>query len=253
MSDDSAQVESNAPYWSLDGLGLGARLALPAVPGLVAFGLAVGTTAARKGLGVVDALLMNGLVFAGASQMVAMEIWPERFTLLSIAALAIVTATVNARLLLMGASLRPWLGSLPPWQTYPMLHMLTDPGWLVAMRYRAGGGGDASVLLGGSLLFFAAWNVAAASGYLLGAQIANPRAIGLDLVMPIFFAIGLDLVMPIFFAIMLIPLWQGTRRGIAWVIAGAVALLVEYLVAGWWFILAGALAGALAEGLTSDD
>jgi predicted branched-subunit amino acid permease len=241
MSDDSAHVESKPPYWSAGGLALGARLALPALPGLIAFGLAVGATAARKGLGVADALLMNGLVFAGASQMVAMEIWPERFTLLSIAALAIVTATVNARLLLMGASLRPWLGSLPPWQSYPMLHMLTDPGWLIAMRYRAGGGGDAAVLLGGSLMFFAAWNAAAAAGYLLGAQIANPRAI------------GLDLVMPIFFAIMLIPLWQGTRRGIAWLIAGAVALLVERLVPGWWFILAGALAGALAEGLSNDD
>jgi predicted branched-subunit amino acid permease len=90
-------------------------------------------------------------------------------------------------------------------------------------------------------MFFAAWNAAAAFGYLLGAQIANPRAI------------GLDLVMPIFFAIMLIPLWQGARRGIAWVVAGVVALLVEYFVPGWWFILAGALAGALAEGLSNDD
>src|SRR4029453_13120322 len=100
-------MESDRPTLSTAGLMLGARLALPAVPGLIAFGLAVGATAARKGLGIVDALLMNVMVFAGASQMVAMEIWPERFTLLSIAALAIVTATVNARLLLMGASLRP--------------------------------------------------------------------------------------------------------------------------------------------------
>jgi predicted branched-subunit amino acid permease len=52
---------------------------------------------------------------------------------------------------------------------------------------------------------------------------------------------------------MLIPLWQGARRGIGWAVAGGVALLVEYFVPGWWFILAGALAGALAEGLSNDD
>jgi predicted branched-subunit amino acid permease len=223
------------------GLSLGARLALPAAPGLVAFGLAVGATAARKGLDLFDALLMNLLVFAGASQMVAMEIWPEQLTLAAVAVLAVVTATVNARLLLMGASLRPWIGTLPAWQTYPTLHLLTDPGWIIAMRYRAGGGGDVAVLLGGSLLFFAVWNAAAAAGYLLGAQIANPRVI------------GLDLVMPIFFAVMLIPLWRGAHRGIAWAIAGGVALLVEHFVGGWWFILAGAVAGALAEGLMAGD
>lgn len=241
MSIPTSPVESDQPYWSAAGLTLGARLALSAVPGLMAFGLAVGTTAARKGLGLFDALLMNVLVFAGASQMVAMEIWPERIAFTTIAVLAIVTATVNARLLLMGASLRPWLGSLPAWQSYPMLHLLTDPGWLIAMRYRSGGGNDAAVLLGGSLMLFASWNAAAAAGYLLGAQIANPRAI------------GLDLVMPIFFAVMLIPLWQGTRRGLSWVIAGVVALLVEYFVPGWWFILAGAMTGALAESFFNDD
>jgi predicted branched-subunit amino acid permease len=241
MSIQTPPAESDRPYWSTAGLTLGARLALAAVPGLVAFGLAVGATAARKGLGLFDALLMNVLVFAGASQMVAMEIWPERLTLATVAVLAVVTATVNARLLLMGASLRPWLGRLPPWQTYPTLHLLTDPGWLIAMRYRAGGGSDVAVLLGASLMFFVTWNAAAAAGYLLGAQIANPRVI------------GLDLVMPIFFAIMLIPLWEGARRGFGWAVAGGVALLVEYLVPGWWFILAGALAGALAEGLFHDD
>ena len=56
---------------------------------------------------------------------------------------------MNARMLLMGASLRPWLAPLPSWQVYPMLHLTTDPGWLIAMRYRAEGGNDAAVFLGG--------------------------------------------------------------------------------------------------------
>ena len=36
------------------------------------------------------------------------------------------------------------------------------------------------------------------------------------------------------------------RRGMAWAIAGAVALAVQYLVPGWWFIVAGSIAVIMA-------
>ena len=228
------------PAWSLAGLRLGAFLSLPALPGMIAFGIAVGATAASKGFSLLDSILMNVLIYGGASQMVAMEVWPQRLTFASLMALALVTATVNARMLLIGASLRPWLGPLPPWQIYPMLHMSTDPGWLIAMRYRTEGGNDAAVFLGGSLLVWAAWIAATTVGYLLGALVADPRRI------------GLDLVMPIFFASMLIPLWRGRRRAFAWGVAGVVALLTEQLVSGWWFVVTGALAGSLAEGFADE-
>ena len=147
-------------------------------------------------------------------------------------------------MLLMGASLQPWLAPLPSWQVYPLLHLTTDPGWLIAMRYRAEGGNDAGVFLGGGAVIFAMWMVATSAGYLLGALISDPRAV------------GLDLVMPIFFAAMLIPLWQNApqryRRGLGWVVAGVVALAFERLFHGWWFIIAGAVAGAIAEGFVED-
>jgi predicted branched-subunit amino acid permease len=228
------------PSWSLAGLRLGAMLALPALPGMIAFGMAVGATAARKGFSLVDSVLMNGLVYGGASQMVAMEVWPERITLASLAALALLTATVNARMLLIGASLRPWLGPLPSWQAYPMLHLSTDPGWLIAMRYRREGGNDAAVFLGAGLLVWAVWMAATTAGYLMGTLVADPRRI------------GLDLVMPIFFAAMLVPLWRGGRRALAWGIAGGVALLTEHFVSGWWFVVTGAVAGSLAESIVDE-
>jgi predicted branched-subunit amino acid permease len=231
---------TDAPHWSIGGFALGARLALPLAPGLVAFGIAVGTTAARKGLGFIDSLLMSGLVFAGASQMVALEAWPERLTLGAVAALALVTATVNARMLLLGAALRPWLGAVPAWQTYPVLHFLTDPGWLISMRYREEGGSDVGVVLGSGVLMWAVWVSATSAGYLLGALISDPRAF------------ALDLVMPIFFAVMLVPLWRGKRDAVPWLVAGAVALVVDRLVAGWWFVVAGALAGSVAGGFIDD-
>ena len=73
--------EIQAPPWTLAGFNLGMRLALPILPAMIAFGLAVGATAARKGFSFVDNLVMNVFVYAGMSQLVAMEAWPERVTL----------------------------------------------------------------------------------------------------------------------------------------------------------------------------
>jgi predicted branched-subunit amino acid permease len=223
------------PTWSLAGLRLGVLLMLPALPGMAAFAVAVGATEARKGFAFLDAALMNLLVYAGASQMVAMEAWPDRLTVATVAALALLVATVNARMLLFGASLRPWLETLPAWQVYPLLQFTTDPGWLITMRYRADGGNDAGVFLGGALAVLAAWIGASTAGYLMGALVSDPRAI------------ALDLVMPIFFCAMVVPFWRRGRRTMAWIVAGAVALATERLVPGWWFVIAGGLAGALTE------
>lgn len=53
---------SAAAYWSTAGFALGVRLAFPLAPGMLTFGIAVGATAARKGFGFLDNLLMNGLI-----------------------------------------------------------------------------------------------------------------------------------------------------------------------------------------------
>ena len=239
MAEPSAP--SGAPIWSRRGWRQGFRLGVPVLAGMSLFGVAVGTTSARIGLDFVDMLLMNVFVYAGIAQMVAMEIWPQRMTWGAIAALALVVAVVNSRLLLMSASLQPWFAPLPAWQVYPLLYYLTDPGWLIAMRYRGEGGRDLGVHGATTVLFLTVWLVAVTGGYFLGSLIANPQRY------------GLDLAMPVFFAVMLVPLWRGPRRGIAWAIAGVVALAVQYLVPGWWFIVAGSIAGAVAGGFLEPD
>jgi predicted branched-subunit amino acid permease len=75
------------------------------------------------------------------------------------------------------------------------------------------------------------WTLATVPGFLAGALVGEPRRY------------GLDLVLPIFFAAMLVPLWRGMRPALPWAAAGAVALLVQALVPGYLFILAGAIAG----------
>jgi len=51
---------------------------------------------------------------------------------------------------------------------------------------------------------------------------------------------------------MLIPLWRGGRAALAWAVAGVVAVAVHQLAGGWWFIVAGAVAGSVVGGFLDD-
>ncbi|MBI3707605.1 MAG: AzlC family ABC transporter permease [Proteobacteria bacterium] len=236
----TAERVAEPPYASRAGLVRGVRLAGASIPMMAVFGVAFGAMAAQKGLTLSATTLMSAAVFAGASQFVAVEIWSAPMTIEIVATLALITAAVNLRFVLMGASLRPWLGGLPAWQTYPALALMTDPGWLIATRYRAEGGGDAAVFLGGGLALWQAWIAGTLAGHVLGAMLSDAHRY------------GIDLVLPAFFVAILVPLWRGPRRAVAWAVAGAVALLVAALVPGWWFIVAGALAGSAAAGLLDE-
>jgi predicted branched-subunit amino acid permease len=236
----STEQHVRPAYWSRAGLSEGVRLTLPLLPGTCVFAAAFGTIAAQKGLSLFETVFMSASVYAGASQLVALEAWPDRMTLAAAATIVLVTVTVNLRCVLMGAALRPWLGTLPASQSYPALFFVTDAGWLIGMRYRGDGGADAAVFVGSGLIMWASWVASTALGYALGALVAQPQRF------------GFDLVLPIFFAAMLVPLWRGPRRAVSWALAGAVALIVARLVPGWWFIVAGALAGSIAAGFIDE-
>jgi predicted branched-subunit amino acid permease len=200
-----------------------------------------GTLGAQKGLTLAETLAMSGFVYAGLSQVVSLQSWPEQFTFATLAALALATATVNLRFLLMSLTFRPWLGTLPAAQAYPVLLFTTDAGWLRAMRYRSEGGGDVGFFLGGALLLYVTWLIAAIPGYLLAAWLADPKTW------------GLDMLIPTFFAALLVPAWKGARHAVPWAVSGLVAVAVQALVPGYWFMVAGALAGAATAGLSGDD
>jgi predicted branched-subunit amino acid permease len=230
----------DAPRCSLAGLREGAGLTLPMVPGVVVFASGFGTLAAQKGLSLSEAMLMSGVVFAGAAQLVVMEAWTHSFTVGALLALALVTATVNLRYVLMAASLRPWFGQLPPWQGYGSMLLVVDANWIVAMRYRSGGGSDIGIFLGSSLILWVFFVAGTAPGYLVGALVADPKRF------------GLDLLLPIFFAAMLVPMWRGPRTALPWIVAGGCALVVAHLLPGWWFIVGGAIAGSIAGGFVDE-
>jgi predicted branched-subunit amino acid permease len=222
------------PHFSTAGLRHGARAALPAFPGFIMFAVAFGTAAAQKGLSLGETLGLSTFVYAGASQMVGLEIWQQVWTPSTILTIMTVTAVVNARMILLGATLQPWLKDEPLARTALNLFLLTEAGWLVGTRYHSEGGRDVGVLLGCGIILWLVWLVATLTGFFAGALVPEPRRF------------GLDLVMPIFFGVMLVPLWKGAKPAVPWLVAGLVSLVVHALVPGYVFIIAGALAGVAA-------
>ena len=219
----------------------GARLTLPLLPGVMVFAAAFGAAAAGKGLSFAEAIAMSGLVYAGASQMVSLELWREAWWLPSVFEVAAVTAVVNARMILMGAAIQPWLAPAPARRNAVQCFFLTDASWLLGTRYQAGGGRDHGMLLGAGVFLWVIWVATTSAGYLAGALVRDPARY------------GLDVLMPIFFAAMLVSLWQGARLAIPWVVAGVAALAAQALTPGYLFIIIGALAGMLAGAFADGD
>jgi predicted branched-subunit amino acid permease len=201
------------------------------------FGAAYGAAAAAKGLSFGETLSMSAFVFAGMSQMVALEAWPTVWTWGAILNMAMLVAVVNSRMVLMGASLYPWLKHYNPGLNAGHLFFLTDVNWLVGTRHYSEGGRDLGVLIGAGVFGWAVWLVTTGVGFVLGGLVEEPRRF------------ALDLVMPIYFAALLVPMWKGVGPAAPWAIAGIAALTVAKLVPGPWYMMAGAFSGMLAGAL----
>ena len=213
------------------GILRGARQAIPLVIGTFPFGLVVGVISDAKGLSMLETLLMSGLVFAGSSQLLALELWTEPAP---VAAATLAALVVNMRLAPMGAALAPWLDRLRGWRLWGTLATLVDHSYALSAAEMRRGGRDAGFLLGISVALWLFWMVAVAAGHVLGAVVRLPPG------HPLYFAAAAT------FCAILVPVWQGVRRDLLpWLLAAAVSLSAWQIGLGApWPLLAGALSGA---------
>lgn len=214
-----------------DGVRRGLRAAIPLVVGTFPFGLVVGVISDAKGLSLLETLLMSALVFAGSSQLLALELWTEPAPVLAATLAALV---VNIRMAPMGAALAPWLDRLRGVRLWGTLATLVDHSYAMAVAEQRRGGRDAGYLLGVGLALWGFWLVAVGLGHVFGAAVRLPPG------HPVFFAAIAT------FCAILVPVWQGARRDLRpWALAAAVALLAWWSGLGPpWPLLAGALSGA---------
>jgi len=147
------------------------------------FGLVYGLSARAAGFSPVEAGAMSILVFAGASQFVAVGYVLGKF---SWVAIVVLTAFLNARHLLYAAALAPYVGDRPRWLRAVMAHLLTDEAFALAIAHfrRIGRGDVRGYFLGAILSTLIPWNVATLVGVTIGGSIPDPTQFGLDVIFP---------------------------------------------------------------------
>ncbi len=212
------------------GILRGMRRLMPVSIFVIPFGLSFGVAAIEQGLSVAQTIGMSAFVFSGTAQFASLDFWPEPMALLS---LALVMFAVNARFIITGAALSPWLNQLPLRSRWAALFLLSDPNFTDSHAEFQSGERDAGVLLGGGLVLWVSWVGGTAIGALAGAKIGNLQAYGFDVVMVCFFAASIT--------------GRFTHR--ANIIPAVLAAIVAVSTFGWlpsgWNIILAALTGGI--------
>lgn len=205
---------------------------VPFLPGIFVYGAAFGMLAREAGLAVWQATLMSLVVFSGSAQLATLLLLGAGASLLVIMATIMI---VNARYVLYGAALRPWLGPLPAGKAYTALFFMGDGNWVFSLKAHAEGENDAGYLMGAGLIMAAPWLLGTIAGGALGGLIGSPAVLGLDFFLVAFcVALGAGMV--------------HDRADLLIIAAAAVVALAAhvFLPGGWSAALAGIAGGVVA-------
>lgn len=228
-------MHAPAPHSGPAQFWLGVRMFLPVAISIAAYGVVWGVLAGQAGLSVLEVALMSGLVFAGASQFVALDMWS--LGNLPILSIIIAAGIVNLRMLLMSATLRPLVGHLSLPKQLGAVFFVSDEQWAMTMAQMQKGGGTVAFLLGTGVLSWFAWMGSTLCGRVLGAFIDDPTKYGLD------FAFTAT------FLALLLGMWRGRGDLIPWIVGALAAILTSRLIEGNWYIIVGGLVGSFAGAL----
>jgi 4-azaleucine resistance transporter AzlC len=201
----------------------------PVLVALVPIGLLWGTLAAGKGLTLFEAVLMSVVVFAGAAQFVAIEMWHDPVPVLLLTFTAFI---VNVRHVLMSASISRHMQAIPR-ALHPLVaYLLVDESWALAERRALVAPVTFPYFLGLALPLALCWIVTTGVGAMLGRSLGDPAALGLDFA---FSALFISILM---------GFWKGRSTAGILAASGSVAAITHLMTEGPWYIVAGGLAGA---------
>ena len=194
--------------------------------------------AREAGLSPLESTLMSVLVYSGTAQAATVGGFATGAGIL--AAMATVLM-LNARYLLYGASLRPWLGQVGPARSYATLWFLGDANWAMSTKAHADGEMDAAFILGSGFSMYLPWVAGTALGAVAGNWIADPRMLGVDFLLVAFcFAMAIDL-------------FKTRSDAAPALVAVMVAALLDRLAPSGWTLVAAGLAGGATAWLRYGD
>ena len=213
----------------------GVRVGIPIVLSAAPFGALFGAVAVQNGQTVFEAALMSATVYAGASQLVGLELFGHHvqawLVILSIFA-------VNFRHILYSAALTRYITHFSGMEKFWTFFLLTDPQFAESVK-RGESGKTVSFAwyMGLGLCIYIPWFVVTIFGALIGNLIHDPKVIGLDVLLPVYF-LGL--------------VFGFRKRGnfIPVALAAAVGSILAYRYIGSpWHVSVGALAGILVAAM----
>jgi 4-azaleucine resistance transporter AzlC len=159
------------------------RAALPLVLPTLLIGASFGVTASTVGWGVLAPVVMSAIVFSGAAQFATLAVLGAGGS----AVAAILAATlVASRFLAIGVAIGPSMRGGP-------VRRALEGQAVVDASLALGKIGDGRYgvrrLIGSTAPQYAGWTIGTVAGVLLGEQIADPKALGLDALFPAFFLV----------------------------------------------------------------
>ena len=209
----------------------GARRALPMILTAGPFGALFGALAIENGMTTLEAVTMSATVFAGASQLVGLELFgqniPAWIVILSIFA-------VNFRHILYSASLGQHIGHWPVMRQMIAFFFLVDPAFAESER-RAEQGTPIQFVwyLGVVLPTYVGWVGLTYLGAIFGNFLEGSHEWGIDFILPIYF-MGLVL---------------GFRKRPFWLpivaVSATASVIAAQTVGSPWHVSIGAIAGIL--------
>lgn len=163
----------------------GVQAVLPALFGLLPFAMISGIAAVEAGIPPFSALAMSVLVFAGASQLVVLDLMKQHGLPL---AMILTGLVINLRFAMYSAALAPHVRhAAAKWKAF-FAYLLTDQAFVISVaRFQRGYHAELKswYYLGTALSIWIVWQIGAAAGIFLGSQI--PASWSLDFAVPLIF------------------------------------------------------------------
>ncbi|OGP72358.1 MAG: hypothetical protein A2W09_06775 [Deltaproteobacteria bacterium RBG_16_50_11] len=207
----------------------GIRAALPIVFGYLPVGMAFGVLARKAGLTPSEAGGMSFLVYAGASQFIAVEMISKGALWFPI---ILTTFFVNLRHFLMSSTLSLQFNR-HPLRTFALLAaQLTDESFAVAMSDVSRITNRPGYLFGLQMISHLAWIGGSVGGALFGELVGHER-------------VGLPFALPALFICLLVLQIKNLLLFGVMILAGIFSIFVKWALPGHWYI---PLAALLASG-----
>ncbi|WP_182086930.1 AzlC family ABC transporter permease [Aureimonas sp. ME7] len=222
-----ATLEATVPTRGSE-IGDALRESLPVVIAIAPFGAVFGALATDAGLTVAQAMGFSAAIYAGASQLVILQLVALGTPMWSI---LIAVVALNFRHVLYSASIGRKLTRFGTVQKALAFYLLVDPTFAAAENRATSRPITKRYYFTYGAVVYGSWILATWAGILFGSIISDQRAIGLDVLLPIYF----------------LALTVGFRRRAGFLpvfLASATVSVLVYLTLGSpWHVTLGGLAG----------